>query len=81
MYDMGLQLYSLLKEVVLWIFIALKNPSTSGRFEPVNLGSLGEYITTRSPRLSQHLAGDTDRNSDKHHNDLQTLYTPASVTC
>jgi hypothetical protein len=31
------------KEVVLRIFITLKNPSTSARIEPANLGSNGEH--------------------------------------
>jgi hypothetical protein len=28
---------------VLWIFIALKNPSSSARFKPTNLGSNGKH--------------------------------------
>jgi hypothetical protein len=28
---------------MLWIFIALTNPSTLARFEPVNLGSSGKH--------------------------------------
>jgi hypothetical protein len=32
-----------LKEVVLWIFSTLKNPSTSVGIEPANLGSSGEH--------------------------------------
>jgi hypothetical protein len=41
------RLYVPLKEVVLWIFITLKNPSTSNGFEPANLGSNSKrhYIT------------------------------------
>jgi hypothetical protein len=41
---------SLLKEVVLWIFIALKNPSTLARIEPTNLGPKSKHITTRPAR-------------------------------
>jgi hypothetical protein len=41
---------SLLKEVMLWIFITLKNPSSSARFEPVNNGPSGKHATTR-PQL------------------------------
>jgi hypothetical protein len=41
---------SLLKEVVLWIFIALKNPSTSAKIEPTNFGPNGKRITTRPAR-------------------------------
>jgi hypothetical protein len=41
---------SLLKEVVLWTFIALKNPPTSARFEPGNLGSNGKHVTTRQTK-------------------------------
>jgi hypothetical protein len=37
------QLYILSKEAVLWIFIALKNPSPSVGFEPVKLGSNGKH--------------------------------------
>jgi hypothetical protein len=36
---------SLLNELVLWIFITLKNPLTSD----VNLGSFGEHVTTKPP--------------------------------
>jgi hypothetical protein len=32
------------KEVVLWIFIALKNPLTLARFETMNLGSNGKQL-------------------------------------
>jgi hypothetical protein len=35
---------SLLKEVVLRIFIAFKNPSSSAGFEPDNLGSNGKHV-------------------------------------
>jgi hypothetical protein len=38
------------KEVVLRIFIILKNPSSSAGFEPKNLGSSGKHPTTRPPR-------------------------------
>jgi hypothetical protein len=38
------------KEVVLRIFVTLKNPSSSARFEPANLGSRGKHATTRPPR-------------------------------
>ena len=36
--------------LVLRIFTSWKNPSTSARFEPVNLGSRGEHITSRPLR-------------------------------
>jgi hypothetical protein len=32
-----------LKEVMLWIFIALKKPSSLAQFEPANLGSRGKH--------------------------------------
>jgi hypothetical protein len=35
------------EEVMLWVFIALKNPSTSAGSEPTNLQSNGEHITIR----------------------------------
>jgi hypothetical protein len=35
---------------VLWIFIALKNPSSSARFEPTTLDTMASMIATRSPR-------------------------------
>jgi hypothetical protein len=35
------------KEVVLRIFITLKNPSSSAGFEPANLGSSDKHTTTR----------------------------------
>ena len=35
---------------VLRIFMSWKNPSTSPGFEPANLGSWGEHVTTRQPR-------------------------------
>jgi hypothetical protein len=31
------------KEAVLWMFITLKNPSLSARFEPVSFGSSGKH--------------------------------------
>jgi hypothetical protein len=31
------------KEVMLWIFVALKKPLSSAGFEPMNLGSNGKY--------------------------------------
>jgi hypothetical protein len=40
------------KEVVLRIFITLKNPSSSAGFEPANLGSSGKHGSTRSPRAT-----------------------------
>jgi hypothetical protein len=40
------------KEVVLQIFITLKNPSASTGFEPVNLGSSGKHAITRPPRVT-----------------------------
>jgi hypothetical protein len=40
------------KEVVLRIFITLKNPSSSAGFEPANLGSSGKHATTRPPRAT-----------------------------
>jgi hypothetical protein len=40
------------KEVVLWIFITLKTPSSSNGFEPANLGSIGKHTTTRPPRAT-----------------------------
>ena len=38
--------------LVLRIFTSWKNPSPSARFEPVNLGSRGEHVTLRPPRLT-----------------------------
>jgi hypothetical protein len=47
------------KEVMLWIFIALKNPSLAAGFEHTNLGSSGEhdnhYTTENDRRLSNWL--------------------------
>jgi hypothetical protein len=43
------------KEVVLRIFITLKNPSSSAGFEPANLGSSGKQATIRSPRATTFL--------------------------
>jgi hypothetical protein len=40
------------KEVMLKIFIALKNPSASAGFEIVTLGSNIKYITTKPPRAT-----------------------------
>jgi hypothetical protein len=42
----GQQLYFPLKEVMLRILIALKNPLLSTRFEPTNPGSSGEHDDT-----------------------------------
>ena len=36
--------------LVLGIFMSWKNPSTSAGFEPANLGSRGEHVTSRPPR-------------------------------
>ena len=36
--------------LLLRIFTSWKNPSTSARFEPANLGSRGEHVTPRPPR-------------------------------
>ena len=36
--------------LVLRMFTSWKNPSTSARFEPANLGSRGESVTPRPPR-------------------------------
>jgi hypothetical protein len=43
------------KEVVLRIFITLKNPSSLTRFETANLGSSGKHATTRPPRATRSL--------------------------
>jgi hypothetical protein len=40
---------SLLKEGVLRIFFALKNPTASAGFEPANLGYKGHHPTSRPP--------------------------------
>ena len=45
---------SLPKEGVLRTFFALKNPTASAGFEPVNLGTKGQHATSRPPKpLSQ----------------------------
>jgi hypothetical protein len=44
-----------LKEGLLWIFIALKNPSPCDRFVPANLGSNGKHAkhyTTKDDSLT-----------------------------
>ena len=41
---------SLPKEGVLRIFFALKNPTASAGFEPVNLGTKGQHVTSRPPK-------------------------------
>ena len=38
------------KEGVLRIFSALKNPTTSVGFEPANLGTKGQHVTSRPPK-------------------------------
>jgi hypothetical protein len=38
------------REVMLRIFITLKNPSSSAGFEPANLGSSGKHVSTNPPR-------------------------------
>jgi hypothetical protein len=40
------------KEVVLTIFIAVKNPSTASECEPAILGSSGKHATTRPSRAT-----------------------------
>jgi len=44
---------SLLKEGVLRIFFALKNPTASAVFEPANLGTKSQHATPRPPKLEQ----------------------------
>jgi hypothetical protein len=39
-------------EIVLRIFVALKNSSSSAGLEPVNLGSNGKHATNRPSRVS-----------------------------
>jgi len=39
-----------LKEGVLRIFFALKNPTASAGFEPTNLGTKGQHATSRPPK-------------------------------
>ena len=41
---------SLPKEGMLRIFFALKNPTASEGFEPVNLGTKGQHATSRPPK-------------------------------
>jgi hypothetical protein len=41
------------KEVVLWIFIALKNPSLAAWFEHVSLESNGKHATIKPQRASK----------------------------
>jgi hypothetical protein len=41
---------SLPNEGVLRILFALKNPNASAGFEPANLGSKGQYATSRPPK-------------------------------
>ena len=38
--------------VVLRIFTSRKSPSSSAEFEPSKLGSRGEHVTPRPPRLT-----------------------------
>ena len=38
---------------MLRIFTSCKNPSTSVGFEPANLGSRGEHVSPRPPRLTK----------------------------
>ena len=40
----------LLKEGVLRIFFALKNPTASAGFEPENMGTKGQHATSRPPK-------------------------------
>jgi hypothetical protein len=45
-------LLSLRKEVVLRIFIDIKYPSSSAEFEPANIVSSGNTLTTRPPKVN-----------------------------
>jgi hypothetical protein len=48
------------KEVVLWIFIALKNPSFSAGFEPTNLrfhGKQDNHSTTEADMTRSKISG------------------------
>lgn len=48
-----------LKEVLLWILIAIKNPSLSSGFEPMNLGSSGmraDHYTTENKLIGISLS-------------------------
>ena len=56
--------------LVLRIFTSWKNPSISAGFEPVNLGSGGEHVTSRPPRptsvykLIKSSLNEIDRNAN-----------------
>jgi hypothetical protein len=45
----------LLKQVVLWIFIALKNSLSSARFEPENLGLNGKHDNHQITGNNMHI--------------------------
>jgi hypothetical protein len=51
-YDMGPTALLPLRRKACWVFFALKNPSASAGFEPMNLGTKGQHAT---PRPSQPL--------------------------
>jgi hypothetical protein len=51
------------KEVVLRIFITLKNPSTSAGIEPANLGSSSEHANHSSTECDNTFS--TERNNDR----------------
>ena len=59
-----------LKEGMLSIFFALKNPTALAGFEPANLGTKGQLATSRPPKLLVYILGfilklDTGQNSSK----------------
>jgi hypothetical protein len=47
-----------LKEVVLWILIACKNPLSLARFEHANLRSSGKHVINRLLRATSTIIGD-----------------------
>ena len=43
------------KEGVLRVFFALKNPTATAGFEPVNLGTNGQHATPRPPKTLAYI--------------------------
>ena len=66
-----------LKEGVLRIFFALKNPTASTGFEPANLGTKGQHATSRPPKP---IARNTDKNLHfRTYSKITTLNEKAEV--
>ena len=71
---------SLPKEGALRIFFALKNPTASAGFEPVNLGTKGQHATPRPPKpLVLEISGENSTGEILHNSPSLCLVSTSTV--